>query len=98
MKLLCNQDGLCWQLYLYARLRTHGQVPPWESFTLIQQMNCVCNTLTKVVLTNAIINEYHQQPTQLIPKEDTGQMIWGEKITGNISPTTQFHASKEVAR
>jgi hypothetical protein len=71
---------------------------PWERLTLIQQMYYVCNTLKKAALTNAIINRYHQQPTQFLPKEDAVLVVWGDKMTGNISHTIQFHASKEMAR
>jgi hypothetical protein len=71
---------------------------PWERLTLIQQMNCICNTFAKAALTNAIINSYHQQPTQFLPKEEAALVVWGDKMTGNISHTIRFHASKEVAR
>jgi hypothetical protein len=71
---------------------------PWKRLTLIQQMNCICNTLTKAALTNAIINGYHQQPMQFLPKEDAALVVWGEKKTGDISHTILLHASKEVAR
>jgi hypothetical protein len=33
-----------------------------------------------------------------VPKEDAVLVVWGDKITGNISHKIQFHASKEVAR
>jgi len=32
-----------------------------------------------------------------LPREDVALVIWGNKITGDISPL-RFHASKEVAR
>jgi hypothetical protein len=41
---------------------------------------------------------YHDRPTQLLPKEDVAVVIWGNKITDDVSSPIRFHASKEVAR
>jgi len=41
---------------------------------------------------------YHDRPTQLLPKEDVAVVIWGSKITDDVSSPIRFHASKEVAR
>jgi hypothetical protein len=38
------------------------------------------------------------KPTQLLPKEDVAVVIWGDKITDDISHTIRFQASKEEAR
>jgi hypothetical protein len=70
----------------------------WEQLTLIQQLNCVCDTLAKNSVSNAISLGYHDRPTQYLPKEDVALVIWGNKITGDISPHLRFHASKEIAR
>ena len=70
----------------------------WEQLTLIQQLNCVCDTLAKNSVSNAISLGYHDRPTQYLPKEDDALVIWGNKITGDISPHLRFHASKEIAR
>jgi hypothetical protein len=74
------------------------QYLPWNKLNLMQQLNCVCNTLAKKALTNAIISGYHDRPTQLLPCKDVALVIWGTKVTGNISPLLRFHASKELAR
>jgi hypothetical protein len=71
---------------------------PWERLSLIQQMNCVCDTLAKAALTTAINSGHYQRPTQFLPREDAALVVWGEKITGDISQIVWFHASKEVAR
>ena len=70
----------------------------WEQPTLIQQLNCVCNTLAKNSVSNAISLGYHDRLTQFLPKEDVALVIWGNKITGGISPHLHFQVSKEVAR
>jgi hypothetical protein len=57
-----------------------------EQLTLPQQLNCVCDTLAKCLVTAAIHGGYHNRPTQLLPKEDVALVIWGNKITGDISP------------
>ena len=41
---------------------------------------------------------YYKRPTQLLPKEDVAVVIWGNKITDNISHSIRFHESKEMAR
>ena len=70
----------------------------WEQLTLPQQLNCVCDTLAKRSVTSAISHGYYDRPTQMLPKEDVALIIWGNKITGDISPHLQFHANREVAR
>ena len=70
----------------------------WEQLTLTQQLNCVCDTLAKRTVLSALQYGYHNRPTQLLPKDDVALVIWGVKITGDISPRLRFHASKEVAR
>jgi hypothetical protein len=45
-----------------------------------------------------IISGYNDRPTQLLPREDVALVIWGNKVTGNISTPLRFHASKELAR
>ncbi len=70
----------------------------WEQLMLPQQLNCVCDTLAKRSVTTAINHGYHDWPTQLLPKEEVALVIWGTKITCNISPHLRFHTSKEVAQ
>jgi hypothetical protein len=74
------------------------QYLPWNKLNLMQHINCVCNTLAKKALTNAIISGYHDRPTQLLSCKDVALVIWGNKVTGDISPLLCFHASKELAR
>jgi hypothetical protein len=64
----------------------------------MQQLNCVCNTQAKKALSLAIISGYHDRPTQILPRKDIALVIWGNKVTGDISTPLCFHASKEVAR
>ena len=70
----------------------------WHQLSLIQQLNCVCDTMAKQAVTLAMMQGYHDRPTQLLPKEDVAVVIWGNKITDDISSPLRFHASKEVAR
>ena len=70
----------------------------WHQLSLIQQLNCVCDTLAKQAVTLAMTQGYHDRPTQLLPKEDVAVVIWGNKITNDVSSPIRFHASKEVAR
>jgi hypothetical protein len=70
----------------------------WHQLSLIQQLNCVCDTLAKQAVTLAMMQGYHDRPTQLLPKEDVAVVIWGNKITNDVSHSIRFHASKEVTR
>jgi len=70
----------------------------WHQLSLIQQLNCVCNTLVKQAVTLAMTQGYHDRPTQLLLKEDVALVIWGNKITDDVSSPIRFHASKEVGR
>ncbi len=68
----------------------------WDQLTLIQQLNCVCDTLAKRAIT-ALLHGYHSRQSQLLSKEDVALIIWGIKVTGDISSPLRFHTSKEVA-
>jgi len=70
----------------------------WHQLSLVQQLNCVCDTSAKGAVTKAITTGYLSTPTQLLPQEDVAIVIWGNKITNDISRPIRFHASKEVAR
>ena len=70
----------------------------WHQLSLIQQLNCVCDMLANQAVTLAMMQGYHDRPTQLLPKEDVAVVMWGNKITNDVSHTIRFHASKEVAR
>jgi hypothetical protein len=57
----------------------------------------MCDTLAKQSVTRAIIDGYHEGQAQLLPCEDMALIIWGDKVTGDISGPLRFHASKAVA-
>ena len=70
----------------------------WQQLSLVQQLNCVCDTTTKGAVQRAITTGYIGTPTQLLPQEDVAIVIWGNKLTSNVSHPVRFHASKEIAR
>jgi hypothetical protein len=70
----------------------------WHQLSLPQQLNCICNMLAKHAVTLVMTEGSYNRPTQLLPKEDVAVVIWGNKITNNISHTIRFQASKEAAR
>jgi hypothetical protein len=85
--------------FQYVHIYGHmDQYLPWDQLSLMQQLNCVCDTLAKRALTQAIISGYHERLIQTLPREDIALVIWGNKVTGDISQPLRFHASKEVAR
>ena len=70
----------------------------WHQLSLKQQLNCVCDTLAKRAVTEAIRRGYQTTPTQILPREDVALIIKGEKITDDIAQPLRFYASKETAR
>ncbi len=69
----------------------------WDQLTLIQQLNCVCDTLAKQTIATALLHGYHSRQSQLLSKEDVALIIWGNKVAGDILSPLRFHTSKEVA-
>jgi hypothetical protein len=71
---------------------------PWNQLSLLQQLNCISDTLSKRAFTSAIIQGYHKTPMQLLPWEDVALIVWGNDVTGDVSGPLRFHASKAVAQ
>jgi hypothetical protein len=70
----------------------------WHQLSLVQQLNCVCNTTAKGAVQRAIATGYMSTPTQILPREDIAIVIWRNKITSEVSHLVRLHASKEIAR
>jgi hypothetical protein len=70
----------------------------WHQLSLVQQLNCVCDTTAKAAVHRALTMGYISVPTQLLPREDVAVVIWGHKVTNDVSNPIRFHASKEIAR
>jgi hypothetical protein len=70
----------------------------WHQLSLVQQLNCLCDTTAKGAVQQAITTGYISTPTQMLPREDVAIVIWGNKITSDVSHPVWFHASKEVAQ
>ncbi len=70
----------------------------WHQLSLVQQLNCLCDTTVKGTVQRAITTGYISTPTQMLPREDVAIVIWGNKITSDVSHPVRFHASKEVAQ
>jgi hypothetical protein len=85
--------------FLYSHV--HGHMDKYlflHQLFLFQKLNCACNMLSKSTVTTAMIEGYYNRPTQLLPKEDVAGIIWGNKVTDNISHSIRFHARIEVTR
>jgi hypothetical protein len=79
----------------------YGHMEKYLSLTqlsLIQHLNCVCNTLAKRAVITGLIKGYNYCRAQLQPCKDVALIFWGSKITGDISGPLLLHASKTVAR
>ena len=68
--------------FKYVHIYGHmDQYLAWNNLSLMHQLNCVCDTLAKRVLTALIISGYNDRLTQLLPQEDVALVIWGNKVT-----------------
>ena len=56
-----------------------------HQLSLVQQLNCMCDTTAKGAVQRAITTGYISTPTQRLPQEDVAIVIWGNKITSNVS-------------
>jgi hypothetical protein len=70
----------------------------WHQLSLVQQLNCMCDTTAKSAVQRAIATRYISTLTQILPQEDIAIVIWGNKITSDVSHPVRFYASKEIAR
>jgi hypothetical protein len=67
----------------------------WSQLSITQQLNCICDTLAKRAVTTAIIEGYHKGQAQILPREDIALIVWGDKVTGNISGPLRFHQASQ---
>ncbi len=95
-KLQGNKRDVPRQFQIRPRVWTHGPTSLVVT-SLTQQLNCVCDTLAKQAVTRAIIEGYNNGQAQLLPREDVALIVWGDKVTSNISGPLHFHGSKAVA-
>jgi hypothetical protein len=51
-----------------------------------------------MALTSAIFQGHQETPTQLLPWEDIALIVWGNKVTGDVSGPLRFHDSKAVTQ
>ena len=70
----------------------------WHQILLIQQLNCACDTTAKAAVHRAATTGYTSTPSQILPREDISIVIWGNKITNNVSQPVRFHASNELTQ
>jgi hypothetical protein len=71
---------------------------PWIQLSLLQQLNCVWDTFAKRSVTSAIIQGYHETPTQLLPRDNVALIVWGNKVTGDVSGPLRFHTNKRLPK
>jgi hypothetical protein len=85
--------------FKYQHVPGHiDKILSWHQLSVVQQFNCVCNTTAKNAVQRAIMSGYFNSTAQLLPREDAAVVIWGNKITNDVSHPVCFHASKEIAK
>jgi hypothetical protein len=83
--------------FKYVHIWTHGPVFTMESTQSDAATKLRLRYTGKKALLSAIISGYHDRPTRILRCEDIALVIWGNKVTGDVSTPLRFHASKELA-
>jgi hypothetical protein len=68
----------------------------WHQLSLIQQLNCVCNTTAKGAVHKAITTRYTSTPTQILPQEDISIVIWENKVANDVSQPVAFTQARNL--
>ena len=85
--------------FKYQHVSGHmDKILSWHQLSIVQQLNCVCDTTAKNAVQRANMSGTFNSPTRLLPREDASVVIWGNKITNDVSQPICFHASKEIAK
>jgi hypothetical protein len=59
-------------IHVYRHMDQHLK---WPQLNLMQQINCVCDSLAKQAVTKAIIDGYHKGQAQLLSREDIALIV-----------------------
>ncbi len=90
----CSHKGGFKYIHVYGHMDQHLL---WTQPTLTQQLNlCVCDTLAKQAVSNAILEGYKEGHIQILPRKDVTLLVRGEKIINKISGLLQFHTSSKA--
>ena len=93
-----HQTGVHQRVQICSYIWAHGPVFTMESTQSDAATKLRLRYTGKKALLSAIISGYHDRPTRILRCEDIALVIWGNKVTGDVSTPLRFHASKEVAR
>ena len=73
-------------LFKYEWVRAHqDDIKLWHQLTLLQQLNCICDTLAKAAVTRSLTTTVRRIPEQVLPTESVAVFVGGIKQTSNLA-------------
>ena len=72
-------------------MRAHqDDIKLWHQLTLLQQLNCICDTLAQVAVTCSLATTVRRIPEQVLPTESVAVFVGGIKQTSNLAKNVCF--------
>ena len=70
------------------RVRSHqDNIKLWHQLTLLQQLNCICDTLAKSAATKSLTPLARRRHMQVLFTESVAVFVGGIKQISNVAPT-----------
>ena len=75
----------------YEWVRAHqDDIKLWHQLTLLQQLNCICDTLAKAAVTRSLTPTARRIPEQVLPTESAAVFVGGIKQTTNLAKNVRL--------
>ena len=72
--------------FKYEWVRAHqDDIKLWHQLTLLQQLNCIYDTLVKAAVTRSLTTTVRRILEQVLPKESVAVFVGGIKQTSNLA-------------
>ena len=77
--------------FKYEWVRAHqDDIKLWHQLTLLQQLNCICNTLAKAAVTRSLTTTVSHIPEKVLPTESAAVFVGGIKKTSNVAKNVRL--------
>ena len=85
--------------FAYEWVQAHqDNIKLWHQFTLLQQLNCICDTLAKVAVTRSLTPTTRHSTEQVLPTESAAVCVEGIKQTSNLSKNVRLVLGRADAK
>ncbi len=84
----------------YKHVKAHqDNIKPWSMLTLEEQLNIICNELTKGAVLRYLSNTTQEgRGIQLLPLEKVAIVVNGEKLTTDVGQEVRYALGHKEAR